>query len=310
MLTDGIVVKNLLAALCIAALLPTSVASANTRVVTTTTDLAEIAKAIGGKHVKVKSICAGNQDPHYLQAKPSYMVTLSRADLLVYVGLDLEIGWLPLLISGARNPNIQPGKSGNLDASTAIKPIGVRTGAVDRSMGDVHPRGNPHYWLDPDNTIRVARLISRRLSALDTKHAGDFNKNLEAFVKKRRAAIERWDKRMSPYAGQKVASYHQTFDYFIKRFGLVPAGYIEERPGIPPGPSYLSKLTKRLKADRVPVIFHETFFERRASDLVARKSGAKVMVAPTSAGAVKGADDYESMMDTLITRFIGVVGAR
>ena len=284
-----------------------SMASANLNVVTTTPDLAEIVKAVGGDQVNVKSICRGDQDPHHLQAKPSYMLMLSRADLVVKVGLDLEVGWLPLLIQGGRNPKVLPGKPGFLDASTAIVPIGVRKGPVDRSMGDVHPRGNPHYWLDPHNTKLIASRIAKRLSTIDAKHAPYYAKNLQTMLAKRDKAIARWEKRMAKYRGEKVASYHQTFDYFIRRFRLLPSGYIEERPGIPPGPSYLSGLTKRLKEAQVKVIFHEVYFERRASDLVANKTGASIVQAPTSIGSVPEARDYESLIDTLIDRFIAAV---
>ena len=296
--------------ICSCVLLVNVSASADLRVVTTTTDLAEIVRAVGGDEVKVKSICRGNQDPHHLQAKPSYMVMLRRADMLVFVGLDLEIGWMPLLVQGARNPKILPGRAGNVDASTAIAPIGVATNRVDRSLGDVHPRGNPHYWLDPLNTKKIASLIAKRLTALEPSHAGTFSANLVSFVKKRDLAILRWEKKMAPYKNTKVASYHQTFDYFIKRFALTPAGYIEERPGIPPGPAYLAKLTKKLKANNVPVIFHETFFERRATDLVAKRTQAKVVAAPTSVSAEASVASYEDLIDTLIDRFIAAVGSR
>jgi zinc/manganese transport system substrate-binding protein len=274
---------------------------AQLRVVTSTTDLADIAKSIGGKHVSVEAICAGEQDPHYVQARPSYMVKLSRADLLIHVGLGLEIAWLPPLIRGARNPDINPGKPGNLDASRVIEPIDVPRGNVDRSQGDIHPFGNPHYWLDPDNGKRIAKRIADRLAQLDPKHVDDYRAALARWAKSLDAALVRWDEQMAPLRGRKVVSYHATFNYFLKRFGLVQAGYVEAKPGIPPAPAHLAKLVKSMRTDRVRVVLHERYHDRGASDIVARRGGdAKVLVLPTSVGGDKGVGSYQKLIDHLV----------
>src|SRR5512134_3977485 len=183
-------------------------ALAELRIVTTTTDLGSMARAIGGDRVHVESICRGPQDPHFVQARPSYMVTLSRADLLVAVGLELEIGWLPALIQGARNPDINPGRRGYLEAASAIRPIDVPTGPVDRSRGDIHPLGNPHYWLDPENAKIAARSIADRMAQLDPENASFFRDNLRNWTARIDRALVRWTKSMQPYRGTKIASYH------------------------------------------------------------------------------------------------------
>ena len=242
-------------------------ARADLRVVTTTTDLADIASAIGGEHASVESICAGEQDPHYVQARPSYMVKLSRADLLVHVGLDLEIAWLPSLVRGARNPSINPGKPGNLDASTAVTPLDVPGGPIDRSQGDIHPRGNPHYWLDPDNGKKIAAAIAQRMAGLAPKHAAYFGTRLARWTASVDAAIARWTTRMASLRGAEVVSYHATFNYFHDRFGLEPVGYVEEKPGIPPAPAHLARLITKMKRDQIGVIFHENYYDDATSKL-------------------------------------------
>jgi zinc/manganese transport system substrate-binding protein len=282
-------------------------AHAAVRVVTTTTDLEEIARAIGGDRVSVEAICKGAQDPHYVQARPSYMVKLNRADLLVAVGLDLEAGWLPLLIQGARNPGINPGQRGYLDTSAAITPMDVPKGPVDRSQGDVHLLGNPHYWLDPGNAKRVARLIADRLSELDAGGAALYQKNLRALDQRIDQALARWDRAMAPYRGTKVVSYHNTFNYFLHRFGLIAAGYIEERPGIPPAAAHVARLIRRMQSDGVRVIFHESYFDRATSDLVGHRTGARVLLLPTSVGGSISARTFEQLIDQIVSAFVAAM---
>ncbi len=287
-----------------------SVARADLRVVTTTTDLADLARAVGGEHVEVESICKGEQDPHYVQARPSYMVKLSRADLLISVGLDLEVAWLPSLVRGARNPAINPGKPGHLEASRAIKPIEVVGGAVDRSKGDIHPRGNPHYWLDPHNGKAIARLIAGRMKQLDPEHGAAYEANLQRFLAQLDAAIARWQKRMAPLRGKRVVSYHATFNYFIQRFGLQQSGYVESKPGIPPAPAHLAQLIVQMRKERVGTILHEAYHDRGASNLVAKRSGAAVLELPTSVGGARGASSYIGLIDHLVARTARALGGR
>lgn len=281
-----------------------SPALAELRIVTTTTDLGYFARTIGGDRVHVDTICQGTQDPHFVQARPSYMVTLSRADLLVAVGLELEVGWLPSLLQGARNPAINPGRPGYLEAATAIRPIDVPQGAVDRSRGDVHPFGNPHFWLDPANAKLAIHAIAVRMAQLDAAGAAVFRTNEAALTQRIDRAIARWTQQMAPFRGAKIASYHATFNYFHRRFGLNAIGYLEDRPGIPPSPAHLVDLIRQMRDQHVPVIFHETYYNRSTSDMVAGRTGARVLLLPTSVGGAPGTGTYEQLVDYLVSRFV------
>jgi zinc/manganese transport system substrate-binding protein len=282
-------------------------ARAELEVVTTTTDLGWIVHVVGGDRVHVDTLCKGNQDPHFLQAKPSHMVTLNRADLLVAVGLELEVGWLPALIQGARNPDINPGGSGYLEAATAITPIDVPQGGVDRSRGDIHPFGNPHFWLDPRNVKLAARAIADRLVQLDPEGTRTYRANLAALEGRVDRGFKRWQAAMAPYRGTRIASYHATFNYFHHAFGLQPMGYLEDRPGIPPSPAHLADLIARMRTDHVGVIFHETFYDRAASEVVARRTGARLLVLPTSIEGAKDLWSYEQLMDHLVNQFVQAI---
>lgn len=290
----------LAAAVSVALVLGPSAASATVRVVATTTDLADIAGAVGGDLVRVEAICAGAQDPHFVQARPSYMVTLSRADLLVSVGLDLEVGWLPSLIAGARNPRIAPGGDGYFEAASVVTPIGVVTGAIDRSAGDVHPDGNPHYWLDPHNAGPIARGIAEALSRVDAGNAGAYRANAEAFAARVEARLEGWAAALAPHRGAEVVSYHQTFDYLLARYGLVVVGVVEDRPGIQPSPAHVADLTRLMRDRGVRVILNEVFFDASVSQRIAADAGARVLVLPTSVGGVASVDDYVALIDHLV----------
>lgn len=285
-------------------------AGAALRVVTSTTDLASLTREIAGEHARVDAICRGGQDPHHLQARPGHMVLLSRADLLLAVGLELEVGWLPLLIRGARNPRINPGKPGYLEASVAITPREVPRGPVDRSGGDVHALGNPHYWLDPANGRKIATLIASRLSALDPTNAAHYGARLRAFQARLDAAIVRWDKQMAPLRGTPVVSYHRTFNYLLARYRLRQLATVESRPGIPPAPAHLARLIGTMRRGGAKFIFHESFFDRGPSDLVVRRAGAAVLVLPTSVGGTPGAKDYITLVDTIVGTFVRQAKAR
>lgn len=281
---------------------------AELRIVTTTTDLADFAQTIGGDRVQVDSICSGVQDPHFVQARPSYMVKLSRADLLLSVGLDLEIGWLPALIAGARNPAVNPGNPGYLDTSSAIVPLDVHSGHVDRSHGDLHPHGNPHFWLDPENAKAIARLITERMASLSPEDAAFFRENLQLFEQRIDQAMVEWSRIMEPYQGTRVVSYHRTFNYFYQRFGLIGDHYVEERPGIPPSPAHLAELIRNVQSNEIPVIFHENYYPRATSDLVGERTSATVLMLPTSVGGSADATDYEALIGTIINTFVETMG--
>jgi zinc/manganese transport system substrate-binding protein len=292
---------------CAALLLVAGPAAAELRIVTTTTDLAYLAQTIGGDSVQVDAICQGGQDPHFVQARPSYMVTLSQADLVISVGLELEVGWLPSLIQGARNPDINPGHAGYLEAASAIVAIDIPRGGVDRSRGDVHPFGNPHFWLDPLNAKLAAHAIAARMAQLDAANAATFRKNEAAFAQRIDKKMQEWTAKMAPYKGAKIASYHATFNYFHDRFGLQSIGYLEDRPGIPPSPAHLVDLIRQMKEQHVPVVFHESFYDRATSDMVGARAGAKVLVLPTSVGGASGTETYEKLIDYLVGRFVAAM---
>jgi len=284
-----------------------SPALAELRVVTTTTDLGYFARTIGGNRAHVDTICQGTQDPHFVQARPSYMVTLSRADLVVAVGLELEVGWLPSLVQGARNPAINPGRPGYLEAATAIHPIDVPRGGVDRSRGDIHPFGNPHFWLDPANAKLAAHAIAERMAQLDADNAAFFRANERAFEQRVDRALPRWTQQMAPFRGTKIASYHATFNYFHRRFGLDAIGYLEDRPGIPPSPGHLVDLIRQMREQHVGVIFHESYYDHATSDMVAGRASAHVLNLPTSVGGANGINSYEQLIDYIIGHFLAAM---
>ena len=266
-------------------------------VVTTTTDLAAIAREIGGKRVTVKSMAVGTQDPHFVEAKPSLILDLRKADVYAQVGLGLEVGWAPLLLDQSRNANIRPGGKGHLDMSSAATVLDIPPGKVTRAEGDIHPYGNPHYWLGPENGKRMANLFTERFSALDPDGAVEYANNLRAFHAKVDRAIAEWRQLLAPVQNAKVIAYHNSWKYFLGFAGLEIAGYIEPKPGIPPSPSYLAQLIADMKRDRVKVIIVDPFYDVKVPQFVAERAGAKVLVLPSSVGGVKGVNDYVSLID-------------
>lgn len=272
-------------------------------VLTTTEDLKSVTEAIGGDKVKADSLGRGYQDPHFIDAKPSFMMKAKNADLFIRVGLELEIGYEDLIIDGSRNKKIRIGEPGHLDASEGVGLLEVPTTArVDRSMGDVHPMGNPHYWLDPENMRIVAGNIARRLSELSPGNKKYFEDNLAAFNKKMDGKMAEWSKEMEPFRGSPIAIYHRSWPYFVDRFGLVVACELEPKPGIPPSPAHLKEVIDIMKRDKVGVILMEVFYDEKPAQFVADQTGAKVIIVPNSVGATKEANDYFSMMDTIVDK--------
>jgi len=280
-----------------AGLLAAAPAHAELNVVTTTEDLAALAREVGGDKVKVESLSRGYQDPHFVEAKPSFVIKLHSADLLIAVGRELEIGWLPPLVNQARNAKVQPGGEGYFDASQGVKILEIPTGQLTRAMGDVHPQGNPHYWLDPDNGLRIAKGIQKKLSALGPGDAAYFAQREEAFEKRLAEAQKRWDAQMAPYKGTKIVTYHRSWPNFVDRFGLDVIGYVEPRPGIPPSPSHTIDLINDMKAKNVKIIMVEPYFDLKTPNSIARETGAKVLVMAPSVGAEKEITDYISLFD-------------
>src|SRR5207302_3609647 len=224
--------------LLMAGFLPSRAEAKKLTVVTSTTDMAALTREVGGDKVNVEALARGYQDPHFGEAKPSFLLKLRQADLLISVGLQLEIGWLPPLITQSGNPRIQVGAPGYLDASQFAEILEIPTGVITRAMGDVHPLGNPHYWLDPENGRRIARGIQAKLTELKPDDAAYFEERFQSFSQRLSTAEKTWDEEMKPFHGRKVVTYHRSWPNFAKRFGLDVVGYVEPRPGIPPSPRH------------------------------------------------------------------------
>jgi zinc/manganese transport system substrate-binding protein len=289
------------------ALMPLAAQAQKLKVVTSTTDLYDIAKAVGGSRIEASHIGEGYQDPHFVEAKPSFVLKLRDADVWAFVGLDLEIGWMPLLINGARNERVRPGGSGYLDVSSAIPLLDVPRGKVDRSQGDVHPLGNPHYWLDPENGKRIAHLFRTRFSELDPAGAARYAANEKAFADRLDAAARGWADELAAIRGKPVVAWHTSWRYFAEYTGMNIVGFMEPKPGVPPSPSHLAGLIQTMKRTGAKVIIMEPFYDRKMADFVARNTGATVLVLPPSVGGEKGVDDYMKLMQHDISRLAEAV---
>jgi ABC-type Zn uptake system ZnuABC Zn-binding protein ZnuA len=275
----------------------TASAQGKLNVMTTTEDLAAIAREVGGDRITVESIARGYQDPHFVEAKPSFILKLQKAELLIAVGRELEIGWLPPLVQQSRNRKIQPGAEGYLDASTRARILDIPTGQVTRAMGDVHPQGNPHYWLDPENGKFVARSIADKLSQLQAADRAYFDQRTNDFSARVDAAEKRWLSMMAQYKGTKVVTYHRSFTNFAERFGLDVIGYVEPRPGIPPTPQHTLDLMTEMKRQNVKLVLVEPYFDLKTPNAIGRNTGAQVLVMLPSVGGVKEAGDYLKLFD-------------
>lgn len=330
-----------------AALLAVSVsaaAAAPLRIVATTSDLADIARAVADERATVRSICTGADDPHMMQGKPSFILAARDADLWIRVGLELEIGWEPVVLEGSRNPRIQAGRPGHLDAGALIDPLDVPSGPVTREMGDVHPSGNPHFWTDPWNARIVAGAIAKRLSELDPAGAAAYAEGAARFrqllddhmfgvgaaakipgdelwtlrasgalderLKREGAEPGGWDAAMRPLRGARIYTYHRSWNYFAHRFGLAVAGEIEPKPGIPPSGAHLDGLVAKAKSGGVALILQEPFYSDRAARRIAEKTGLHVVLAPLSVGGAPEAKDYFTLIDTVVTRLAAAKTAR
>lgn len=279
-------------------------AEAKVHVVTTIETFADLAKKIGGDRVEVKSLSRGYMDPHFVEPKPSLVIDLNRADLLVHVGLELEIGWLPPLVLGARNEKIALGQAGNLDASTQIPVLDVPAYRVDRSMGDIHPQGNPHYWIPPDNALIVAREIEARLEQIDGAGAAQYRDGLARFAGEVARRRVEWEKRAAPVKGTKIVTYHKSWSYVSKWLGMQEVGYVEPKPGIPAPPSHIASLIAFMRREGVKMILMESFYPRNTVDLVAQKAGAKALVMPSDVGATPEIRDYFSLVDAVVQKLV------
>ncbi|MBZ5722178.1 MAG: metal ABC transporter substrate-binding protein [Acidobacteriia bacterium] len=293
----GFVVALAITLALVGIFLPAPAQAKKLNIVTATTDMAALTQEVGGDKVSVESIAKGYQDPHFVEAKPSFLLKLRQADLLVVVGLQLEIGWLPPLITQSGNPRIQVGANGYLDASQFAEILDIPTGTVTRAMGDVHPLGNPHYWLDPDNGRRIAKGIAGKLGELDPEDAGYFQQRYQDFDKRLAAAEQKWDADMKPYRGRKVVTYHNSFPNFAKHYGLNVIGYVEPRPGIPPTPSHTIELIGLMKRENCKVILVEPYFDLKTPNSIARDTGGTVVQYLPSVGGQKDVTDYFKLFD-------------
>ena len=266
------------------------------KIVTTTTDMKSIAEFVGGNKVSVTSIATGYQNPHFVDPKPSYIISLTKADLFVTVGLDLETGWSPQLLSSSRNTKIQKGSAGYVDASEGVNLLQVPI-AANRAEGDIHIYGNPHYWLDPLNGKVIARNIANGLERVDPSNKAYYETNLQNFFTKIDVKMKEWQTKMSAFKGTKIIAYHNEWVYFEKRFGLEIVDFMEPKPGIPPSPSQLVKVIKEIKADNIKVIISSPYFTTSSSDLVAKQTGVKELTMATSVGAFKAINDYFGLFD-------------
>jgi ABC-type Zn uptake system ZnuABC Zn-binding protein ZnuA len=282
----------------------TGSAQGKLNVVTTTEDLAAIAREVGGDRITVEPIARGYQDPHFVEAKPSFILKLQKADLLVVVGRELEIGWLPPLIQQSRNAKIQPGAASYLDASLHARILDVPQGTITRALGDVHPQGNPHYWLDPENGKAIAKDIGDKLGELRPNDRAYFQMRVDDFQKRLTEAQKRWLASMAPYKGAKVVTYHQSFSNFADRFGIVVAGYVEPRPGIPPSPQHTLDLENQMKQQNIKIVLVEPYFDTKTPDAIGRDTGAQVIVMPPSVGGVKGTEDYFKLFDNDVQQLV------
>ena len=285
----------------LALLIPFS-AHAKINIVASLPDLGSMARDIGSDKVEVTVIGKPTEDPHFVQAKPSYIVTLNRADLLIEQGLELEIGWLPALVEQTRNPKIRVGSRGLVVAAEGVPLLEVPTMPVTRAMGDIHPGGNPHFTLDPERGKIVAKNICEGLIRVDPKDADAFRANLDKLVKRIDASLAEAQKILAPYRGAKVVAYHKSLNYFEERFGLVEVNNIEPKPGIAPSPSHIAALIEQMKSEGVKLILMEVWHERRTPDLVAQKTGAKVVEIPANVGGSLDAPDYPSLCVAMAKR--------
>jgi ABC-type Zn uptake system ZnuABC Zn-binding protein ZnuA len=283
--------------------LPAAGAGSKLRVVTTIPDLKSLTEAVGGDFVDVDSLTRGTQNFHEAEVRPSMMLKLRRADAVVENGLDLD-AWADVAIEGANNPQIVRGGRGRIEISQGVELLEVPTARVDRSMGDVHPRGNPHFSLDPGLAPVITRNIVEGLARLAPEHRAAFEQNRQAFLAQLEQRMIGWTKAMAPFRGSKVVVYHPDFIYLLTRFGLVQAATLEDRPGIPASPQHIVSLIRQMKEEKIKVILVEPWNDVKLATRVAEEAGAKALVMATAVGAVKGADNYLAAIDFNITTLV------
>jgi len=259
-------------------------------IVASTTDLADIAKQVGGKYVSTSSIARGSQDPHYVEVLPSYMIKVKRADLYLMVGMELD-QWAEQIIDGSRNRSLRI-----VDCSENITRMEVPTRKVDASMGDIHPNGNPHYWLDPENGKAIARTISQQLKEIDPGHSETYELNLQVFLNSIDELMGNWAVEYADLQGLRIIYYHNTWPYFDRHFGLIAAAFIEPKPGIMPTPSHLDHLIHQIKVQHIALVAMEPYFSPKAPDFLREKTGVNIIELAQSVNARAGTESYQKMI--------------
>ncbi|HEX4823071.1 MAG TPA: metal ABC transporter substrate-binding protein [Candidatus Polarisedimenticolaceae bacterium] len=285
-------------------------ARAALHVVTTTPEYGAIASSVGGDKISVSVLAKPTEDPHFVDAKPSHIVTLNRADMLIEGGADLEVGWLPPLLEGARNSKIAAGAPGHVRASEGIQLLDVPA-VLDRSQGDIHAAGNPHFMMDPVAAGKVAAHIADALCAVDSGPCAGYKSNLAAFQSKLQAKMTEWQAALAPFKGTAIVTYHPTWKYFAARFGLVSELYLEPKPGIPPSPPHLAEVIQKMTAGKIRVILVEPFQSRKTAEAVAEKTGGLVVDVCQFPGGLPGtANDYIALLDADVKAIVAGLQAK
>jgi len=274
---------------------------AKLNVVATLPDFGSLAREIGGDKIDIVVLAKATEDPHFVDARPSFVVSMRNADVLIDGGAELEIGWLPPLLQNARNPKIEIGKPGRVQASAGVRLMNVPTN-VTRAAGDVHALGNPHFMTDPIIAKAVAQHIAQSFSAVDPANAASYDANYKKFEAAINAKLQEWGAAMLPFKGQNVVAYHDSWVYFAHRFGVNIDIFLEPKPGIPPSPSHLTEVIARMKAQKIKAIIVEPFHDRRIAEKAASATGAKVVEFSQFPGALRGTDSYVKLIDTLVSR--------
>ncbi len=279
----------------------TAQAGGRLNVVCTLTDLGWLAGQVGGEDIEVTVLCPGPYDPHFLPARPSLAKALGKADLLCYNGLDLEVGWLPVLLDKARNPRVRAGQPGDLDCSAALAAVlEVPAGQVSRAQGDVHPDGNPHYLLDPRNGVRVARLLAGRLALLRPEAAERFAARAETLATDLEPRIAAWQAAAAPVRAHPLVIYSKQWEYLADWLGLQLLGAVEHRPGIAPSPRHVDELTAQARAAGVTELVAAPWNHLDAAAKAAERMGATLVELPAAVGSLPGADTYPAMFDLIL----------
>src|SRR3954463_9322199 len=274
-------------------------AQAKINVVTTLPDFGALAREIGGANVEVTTLAKPTEDPHFVDARPSFVVALRNADVLIDGGAELEIGWFPPLLQNARNAKLEVGKPGRVQAAQGVKLLGAPQ-QLTRAAGDVHALGNPHFCIDPIIAKTVAQHIAQSFAALDATNAATYDGNYKKFEARINAKLQEWGTAMLPFKGQHVVAYHDSWPYFAHRFGVEIDIFLEPKPGIPPSPSHLADVINQVKAQNIKAIIVEPFHDRKIAEKVASASGAKVVDFAQYPGGLPGTDTYVQLMDKLI----------